>query len=215
MEIDWSKIETVLLDMDGTLLDLHFDNYFWRQHLPKVYSEHHDLPHQESLSYLEPLFKSHQGTLNWYCVDFWSEQLGLDIMQHKSDVAHKIGYRPQAREFLKNCQQQVSDLRLITNAHRKVLNLKIQYTGLDQYFHQDICSHELGAAKEDQQFWIALNQLQAFDPQKTLFIDDSETVLDAANEYGIEYLFSIAKPDSQNHRRSASKYPMIEAFPHS
>lgn len=213
MDIDWSKIETVLLDMDGTLLDLHFDNYFWRQHIPNVYAEFHGLSHQQSLSYLEPLFDSHHGTLNYYCVDFWSEQLGLDIMQHKPDVADKIGYRPQAREFLKSCQQQVSDLRLITNAHRKVFNLKIQYTGLDQFFHHDICSHELGAAKEEQQFWIALNQMRAFDPAKTLFIDDNEAVLDSAKQYGIQYLFSIAKPDSQKERTDKSKYPMIEKFP--
>ena len=25
--INWQQIDTVFLDMDGTLLDLHFDNY--------------------------------------------------------------------------------------------------------------------------------------------------------------------------------------------
>ena len=37
--LDWSRIDTVLLDMDGTLLDLNFDNYFWQKHLPLRYAE--------------------------------------------------------------------------------------------------------------------------------------------------------------------------------
>ena len=32
--IDWTRIDTILLDMDGTLLDLGFDNFFWREHVP-------------------------------------------------------------------------------------------------------------------------------------------------------------------------------------
>ncbi|HBT55971.1 MAG TPA: haloacid dehalogenase, partial [Pseudomonas sp.] len=32
--LNWNAIDTVLLDMDGTLLDLHFDNHFWLEHMP-------------------------------------------------------------------------------------------------------------------------------------------------------------------------------------
>jgi len=37
--LNWSEISTVLLDMDGTILDLHFDTHFWLEHLPMRYSE--------------------------------------------------------------------------------------------------------------------------------------------------------------------------------
>ena len=29
--------------MDGTLLDLHFDNYFWHDLLPELYAKNNDL----------------------------------------------------------------------------------------------------------------------------------------------------------------------------
>jgi hypothetical protein len=45
--IDWSEIETVMLDMDGTLLDLSFDNYFWRSVVPEYYG------HQKNVSFDE------------------------------------------------------------------------------------------------------------------------------------------------------------------
>ena len=50
--IDWSCIDTVLLDMDGTLLDLHFDNFFWSEHLPRTYALRHQISKEESSAYL-------------------------------------------------------------------------------------------------------------------------------------------------------------------
>jgi len=208
--VNWSEIDTILLDMDGTLLDLHYDNYFWRQHLPKVYADKNQLTIEQTMEIIEPMFLEHAGTLNWYCVNFWSEQLDLDIMTHKTEVANKIAYRPGAERFLKSCREKVTDVRLITNAHRDVLNLKISYTQLDQYFNTMLCSHELDAPKEDQRFWHNLQTNQSFDPSRSLFIDDSEAVLDAAKQYGVANTISIARPDSKNVRPSPSKYYMLE-----
>lgn len=35
----WQEIDTVLLDMDGTLIDLHFDNYFWQRLVPERWGQ--------------------------------------------------------------------------------------------------------------------------------------------------------------------------------
>ncbi len=212
VEIAWSQIDTVLLDMDGTLLDLHYDNYFWRQHLPAIYGKQKNLSPQQALKELEPLFLKYSGTLDWYCVNFWSDKLQLDIMQHKNEVADKIAYRPRAQIFLENCRQHVTDLRLITNAHRKVLNLKIEHTKLDKYFDSLVCSHELNAPKEDLLFWQNLYEMKSFNATRTLFIDDSESVLDAAANYGIGHIYSIEQPDLSCQRVDTSKYQMIKSI---
>lgn len=212
MQIDWSNIQTVLLDMDGTLLDLHFDNYFWQTHVPHVYATKHGLTDDDAYTRLVPMFSQYVGTLEWYCVDFWSEKLDLDIMRLKRDVAHKIGYRANAQIFLEKCREQTRDVRLITNAHRKVLNLKIEHTGIDRYFDSMHCSHELDYPKEMGRFWHNLQETKAFDPQTTLFLDDSESVLQAAEGYGISHIFSIAEPDSQKGRETPSAFEMIDVF---
>lgn len=99
--IDWSSIDTVLLDMDGTLLDLHFDNHFWREHLPKRYAEKHSIALDQAKRQLYPRFKAQEGTMNWYCVDYWSQNLGVDIVLLKAEVAHLIAVHPHVIGFLK------------------------------------------------------------------------------------------------------------------
>ncbi len=212
MQIDWSQIETVLLDMDGTVLDLHFDNHFWRDYLPQVLADEQGLTLEQAVGELDPLFEGWAGTLKWYCVDHWSQHLQLDIMTLKRDVADRIAYRPKAEAFLQTCADATSDVRMITNGHRKVLDLKIEHTQIDRYFDQMICSHELDHPKEDQAFWQRLLEFSPFDPNKTLFIDDSEAVLKSAEKFGIGHIYSIARPDSKRLRDLPSKFPMIEEF---
>ncbi len=84
--VDWSSLNTVFLDMDGTLLDLHFDNHFWLEHLPARYAEHYDLHPQEAKDRLIPMIMAERGSLNWYCTDYWSERLSLDITGLKAEV---------------------------------------------------------------------------------------------------------------------------------
>ena len=165
---------------------------------------------EEAKAKLMDMLNHHAGTLNWYCVNFWSDALGLDIMELKGQVAHKIAWRPTAEDFLKRCQKECNDVRMVTNAHRKVLDLKIVKTGIDQYFDQLLCSHELDHPKEDSQFWHRLNDATPFNPERTLFIDDSEAVLESADRHGIKYIYSIAQPDSVMTRRSASRFEMLE-----
>lgn len=207
--IDWSNISTILLDMDGTLLDLHYDNYFWQTHLPLIYAQEHGIDEADVMAVLEPKFKQHEGTLNWYCVNFWSQELAVDIMSHKQDVAGKIAWRTGAEQFLQRCAAHTENLHLITNAHREVLNLKHQHTRIKDYFNSTLCSHELEMPKEAPQFWQLLHSQYGFDPELTIFIDDSDAVLDAAHSFGVAHLYSIEQPDSSKQRAAHSKYPML------
>lgn len=211
-KIDWSQVKTVMLDMDGTLLDLHYDNYFWTQHMPNAYAAKHNIERVEADQILQPMLRQHVGRLEWYCVNFWADSLQLDIMQLKREVAARIGYRPGAEAFLRYCNEHTDDVRLVTNAHRKVLDLKIERTNISQYFDTMLCSHELDAPKEQQVFWERLQGHQQFDPATTLFIDDSDAVLNAAEQYGVKHLHSIEQPDSQRKRDQQSRFPMIDRF---
>jgi len=210
--IDWQQIDTVLLDMDGTLLDLHFDNFFWLQHVPKHYAALHKLSMEEAQRKLMDRFTRERGSLNWYCVDYWSEQLQLDISALKLEISHMIAIRPHVTDFLSRLANQKQQLILVTNAHRKSLNIKLACTGIQNWFDDIVVSHDFRAAKEELSFWKQLHTSHPFDRERTLLIDDTEMVLESAQNFGIAHLLTLLQPDSQQAKRSAGKFRGIHHF---
>ncbi len=210
--IDWHQIDTVLLDMDGTLLDLHYDNYFWQQYMPRRYAEIHARDEQESHEQLNRQINSVRGTLAWYCVDHWSQQLDLDIPSLKREVAHMIRMRPFVEDFLTRLHHSDKHVVLVTNAHRTVLDIKLDRTNIGRWFDEMVVSHDYKVPKEDLQFWHRLHATHPFNPARTLLIDDNESVLDAARRYGVAHLLTLLQPDSKLDKRLETRFPGIHHF---
>ena len=210
--IGWSTVDTVLLDMDGTLLDLHFDNYFWLEHVPMRYAEARGIALDAARRELHARYADIQGTLNWYCVDHWSRELGLDIALLKQEVEHLIAVNPHVTEFLDLLGAAGKKRILVTNAHQKSLSLKMQRTGLHDRLDDIVCAHDLGLPKEDPAFWDRLQRRQPFDPLRTLFVDDSLAVLRSARTYGIAQLLAILLPDTRQQARRVDEFPAVTGF---
>jgi len=198
-----------MLDMDGTLLDLAFDNYMWKELVPRRYAIENDMSHENAKELLMGRYAAVQGDLNWYCLDHWRDKLGIDVVQLHHDVSHRIGYLPGALEFLQHVQALDVRVLLVTNAHRDTLALKDAVTGLADYFDGLHSSHDYGHAKESQYFWDALQHDVGFDPGSTLFVDDSQPVLESAQEFGIEMLVTVTEPDTTEPVQEGSRFPGV------
>ncbi len=210
--LPWQAIDTVFLDMDGTLLDLHFDNHFWLEHVPLRWAEKHGVSLDEAKQALFPRFRAMEGTIDWYCVDYWSRELDLDITALKQEVAHLIQVHPQVAGFLEVLAASQRRVVLLTNAHEKVVELKMGLTGLAKHFDKLICAHTFRIPKEDPGFWPALAEQDVFDPERTLFVDDSLPVLQAARDYGIRYLRAVRVPDASAPPKQTGDFIAIESF---
>ncbi|MFM1897513.1 MAG: hypothetical protein RLZZ385_2587 [Pseudomonadota bacterium] len=210
----WHQIDTVMFDMDGTLLDLHFDNYFWQDYLPRTWAASCGMDEQEAIDHLHGRYTQLRGTLDWYCLDFWARELQLDVAELKKTVRHKIAIRPRVETLLEKLRSHDKRLLLITNAHPQALALKLTETGIGGHFHNTISSHSLKLAKENHGFWAALQGLEPYDPQRTVLIDDSLPVLRQAEREGIRFLYAIHQPDSQQAPVAAAEYPQIIDFEH-
>ncbi|SEL57117.1 putative hydrolase of the HAD superfamily [Colwellia chukchiensis] len=210
--LDWSNITTVLVDMDGTILDLHYDNHFWSQHLPQRYSERHNISLAAAKQALLSHYQKVAGTLDWYCLDYWAAQTQLPITTLKREVQHLIQLRSDAHDFLTALKRTGRDVVLVTNAHPESLSLKIERTQLDKYFHTLYSTHEFGVTKESQALWHQLQKKHGFNKAQTLFIDDSVTILDAAKQFGIKHLLAVANPDSKKAQQEIHNYPAISNY---
>lgn len=209
---NWQAVDTVLLDMDGTILDLGFDNFFWLEYLPEVYAEKNNLSLEQSRKFLADSYGAIEGKLQWYCLDFWSERLQLDIPQLKRSVKERVAFRPGALDFLKFLVAQKKRVYLVTNAHPKSLEIKLLMTNFHEYFCDLNSSHEFGFPKEEQQYWRCLQDKYQFDPKRSLFIDDSVKILKSAQDFGIGYQFGISKPDLGKPCIDCAPFPAIDDF---
>ena len=207
--LPWRDIDTVLLDMDGTLLDLHYDNHFWMEHLPKRYAELHGVSLAMAELELQPLFERHAGQLQWYCLDFWSAELKLSVRELKLETAHLIALRPDADTFLAAIKQAGKRVVLITNAHRDSLSLKLEKIELAPYFERLISSHDYGFAKENPQFWDALQADIGFEPTRSLFIDDTLPILRSARNFGVAHLLAVSEPDSRKGPKDTAEFAAV------
>jgi len=210
--MDWENVSAVFLDMDGTLLDLHFDNYFWHEYVPLKYSELHKLDFFQAKQLLLQQYKEKAGTLDWYCTDYWSKTLQLDIAELKREIAHRIKIFPHVRQFLSALKQIDKRVVMVTNAHRDSIEIKIHHLNIEGYFDNIVSSHDFGYAKEEAEFWHQLAQAEPHNTASTLFMDDNLTVMAAAEAHGIEHLITIKRPDTSKPEQDTLHYPAINNF---
>jgi putative hydrolase of the HAD superfamily len=193
---DWSSIDVVCLDMDGTVLDLRFDNLFWLDLLPRRWGEARGLDYDAAMAQLRPRFEAKRGTLEWYCVDHWSEELGLDIPALKHELRDEIRYLDGAAEFLDLLRASRKRVLLTTNAHPLSLQVKDAQTQLSRHFDELVSSHEFGVPKEHPEFWKQLERRHDVPLARTLFVDDSAAVVEAARRAQVGWIYQVLQPDS-------------------
>ncbi|WP_372770790.1 GMP/IMP nucleotidase [Pseudoalteromonas sp.] len=207
--LNWHEIDTILFDMDGTLLDLHFDNYYWLELIPQKLAEKHGVTKEQAFAELSKKYQQVEGQIEWYCLDYWQQQLDLPIVELKQEIKHLITVREDVPEFLQALKKAGKKLILLTNAHPDSLSLKIEQTAFDVHLDAIVSTHEFGVSKESQSLWQQVEQKLGFDKERTLFVDDSLAVLEAAKLYGIKHLLAVANPDSTKAAREISNYLSI------
>ena len=206
--MNWDAIKTVLLDLDGTLLDKAFDDHFYLEVLPARYAAVKGMMVEAAKERLLTLYRAVEGELDWTDLDYWSRTLGLDVPAIKASVRHRIAPHPDGVVFLEFLRGRRRPVHLVTNAHPKTVALKMQQTGLDKYLDQIVTAFDVGCLKSKVQYWVNSQTFLGFDPATTLYVDDDEAALAAADSHGIKHLYLRSKPSTAAPAQASATYPL-------
>ena len=207
---DWPAIDTVLLDLDGTLLDQAYDNHIWRDLIPQRFARLRGLDPQAAHDEIVRLFEGRSGTLEWYDIDYWTRTLGVNVGALHRELRSHVAWLPGAREFLARVRAMKKRLLLLTNSHPVALAVKHEQTGVLDHLDGAVSSQEFGAPKEDPRFWRAAQERFGFDPARSLFADDNAKMLEAARNAGIRWVYGVRHWDTKGSRREHPGIPAVD-----
>ena len=210
--VAWDDIDTVILDMDGTLLDLNFDREVWNRLLPKRVSEISGCSLDDAESEVDRRLGSARGTLRWYSLDHWYDKLGVNIAELEKELEHLVQTRPGALEFLETLSQTRYRIVLATNAQPSSMKRKLELTGIGRFFDDIACSHDFGNCKEEISFWHSFTKELDIDPRRSLFIDDNQNVLETADKFGIAYVYGIRYPSTKGASIADPRFQCLTSF---
>jgi HAD superfamily hydrolase (TIGR01509 family) len=209
VQVPWADIDTLLLDMDGTLLDLAFDNFFWLELVPREYALRTGVSLAAARDEVTARYAPVVGTLPWYCLEHWTGELGLDLAALKRQHRHRIRYLPRAEAFLALARRLGKRLVLVTNAHRVTLAIKCEQTRVDSWMDAVVSSHDYQVEKERSDFWRRLESEHSVDPERSLLLEDSLPVLSTAREFGIAHAIAISRPDTTADERAIDQFAAV------
>jgi HAD superfamily hydrolase (TIGR01509 family) len=195
--LDWDRIDDVLLDMDGTLLDRHFDNFFFEEELPRRYAAMQGLTFEAARERLMAMYRSVEGELAWTDLHYWTKRVGIDVIAMHKELEHMIGFLPGAEAFLNEMRGRGKRITVLTNAHEAGVTVKSAKTGLSRYVDRIVDAFEVGYLKMRPEYWPACQRLVGFNPSRSLYVDDDENCLGAAEQFGISGIVHSAKSSSQ------------------
>ena len=208
---DWDVIDTVLLDLDGTLLDQAYDNHIWRELVPQRFAAGQAGDVQAARAEILRRFAATSGTLAYYDLEHWSRELGIDIGALHREARAQVAWLPGAREFLAEVRATGKRQVLLTNSHPVALAVKHEQTRVLDYLDDSVSSHDFGFPKEDARFWQAAMRRFGFDPARSLFVDDNARMLDAARDAGVRWVYGVRHWDSKSTRREHLAHPSVDS----
>lgn len=210
-QMDWDQIQTVMIDMDGTLIDLCFDHVIWNHALPQQLAQKRGISPKEAHDLLYSEYRP-PFPIDFYSIDAWARKTGLDLMQIHKDTSHLLQYRPGAIQFLEFLKARKLRVVIATNCHPKSFELKDSILNIRSKVDAVYSSADFGVAKDEVEYWDCVEQIESFPRSHTLFIDDAQPILDTGWEAGIGHLMTIKQPNCLIPAVSTFFHPVIDDF---
>ncbi len=197
-KIDWSAIDTVLLDMDGTLIDRHHEDMFWHGILPKAYARKNKMTLKQAEDFLFKLYASKgPKSLEWGSAALWEKDLKIGFRSLRRKIVPYIKLHPHTLEFLKFLKRNKKTVYLVTAADPSDVDIEVAHTKIGKYIDEIFTTFDFGATKHYPIFWKRFQKKIKFDSKRTMLAEDNENIARVASKFGIRYVIFKSKASSK------------------
>lgn len=195
--INWDKIDTVLLDMDGTLIDQHHEDVFWGTMVPEAYARKHGISVKEAEGIVFGKYDAKKCHLDWGNIDAWEKDLGMKLWKMRRRIKPFIRLHPHTARFLRFLKRRGKKVYLVSSAPRSAIDFELAHTKIGKYFDGIYTQTDIGKSKHDGLFWKRLQRKLKFDRHRTLLAEDNEGIARAAKKFGMKYVIFKSKSSSR------------------
>ena len=155
-----NRIKVISFDLDGTLVDSRkFDNTFWNEEIPKVYSKIHDIPILEAKKIVLRAYKEIGiDNINWYKPEYWFKKFGLKFGWKKilRDLKHLIKPFPEVKEVLEKLSKKYK-LIVLTQSPKYSAKLKLKVADIEKFFTKNfVVIEDFKMVKHDENVYTIL-----------------------------------------------------------
>jgi putative hydrolase of the HAD superfamily len=185
-----NKLKIISFDVDGTLVDLEYNNLVWFKEIPQLVAQKKKIGFEESIKLVQDEYnKLGEHNLNWYDIKYWISYFGLGISYKK--ILEK--YEPQIKIFpdvVPTLKELKKDFILIsiTAMPREFLVPKMKK--LKKYFKYIFSSLSDFKEIKNSEIYLRICQKLKVKPEQVLHIGDHwEFDYLAAKKIGMKVLF--------------------------
>lgn len=194
------RIEGMVFDMDGTLLDTerqYIDGYIelakeWGLDLPP------ELPY-ECMGL--PREKVRQKYAEYYGEDFEFENFRNEMMErlHKVWESDGIPVKPGVKELLEYCREMKIPCAVATSTSRESAVPMLKKTGLFDYFASVVCGDEIKNGKPNPDIFLEGARRIGVPPEKCGGAEDSRSGICAVHRANMTafFMIDVLQPDAE------------------
>jgi len=167
-----NKLKIISFDVDGTLVDLEYNDLIWFKEIPELVAKKKKVSFEKSLKYVsEEYIKLGEHNLNWYDINYWITYFKLEVSPKKilEKYESQVKIFPEVIPLLEELKKNFI-LIVITAMPREFLIPKMKK--LEKYFK--FCFSALSDFKElkNSEIYLKISKTLNVCPEQILHIGD-------------------------------------------
>ena len=181
----------ILSDLDGVILDQHYDRKFWQSWLPEHVANQTNQSIEKIQIEIQLKIDGQKGTLNWYDLNYWDDLLDVDCMEIIKEQEEKPSFLEGSLEALQELSTLKNPKHILTNGDPRLQEYKAEARNFLQFFDSIFYSMHAGYPKEKKEFWTLARHNLNLDFEDSIFIDDDFKVVTIAVKAGVKRVIWI------------------------